>query len=99
MAEKGFGLRTSAFDYRITGRGGQGIENMELRRRDGDAVIAVFPVSDDEEVMLVADGGIVIRCPVTTCTSPGGAAGHHDLQVGDGEGAADDDRQSDAGEP
>ncbi len=64
VTEKGFGVRTSAYDYRITGRGGQGIENMDLRRRDGDAVVAVFPVGNNEEVMLVTDGGMVIRCPV-----------------------------------
>jgi DNA gyrase subunit A len=64
VTERGFGVRTSAYDYRITGRGGQGIENMDLRRRDGDAVVAVFPVGNNEEVMLVTDGGMVIRCPV-----------------------------------
>jgi DNA gyrase subunit A len=64
VTEKGFGVRTSAYDYRITGRGGQGIENMDLRRRDGDAVVAVFPVGNNDQVMLVTDGGMVIRCPV-----------------------------------
>jgi DNA gyrase subunit A len=63
VTEKGFGVRTSAYDYRITGRGGQGIENMDLRRRD-DAVVAVFPVGNNGQVMLVTDGGMVIRCPV-----------------------------------
>ena len=61
--EKGFGVRTSAYDYRITGRGGQGIDNMDLDRR-GDAVVAVFPVAPDDQIMLVTDGGQVIRCPV-----------------------------------
>jgi DNA gyrase subunit A len=63
VTEKGFGVRTSGYDYRITGRGGQGIENMDLRRRD-DAVVAVFPVGHNDQVMLVTDGGMVIRCPV-----------------------------------
>ena len=38
ITEKGFGVRSSAYDYRITGRGGQGIDNMDLRaaqRRGG----------------------------------------------------------------
>src|SRR5439155_17610721 len=43
VTEKGFGARSSAYDYRITGRGGQGINNINLSRR-GDAVVAVFPV-------------------------------------------------------
>jgi DNA gyrase subunit A len=64
VTEKGFGVRTSAYDYRITGRGGQGIDNMDLRRRDGDAVVAVFPVGSNDQIMLVTDGGMVIRCPV-----------------------------------
>ena len=64
VTEKGFGVRSSAYDYRITGRGGQGINNMDLRRRDGDAVVAVFPVGGNDQIMLVTDGGMVIRCPV-----------------------------------
>jgi len=64
VTERGFGVRTSAYDYRTTGRGGQGIENMDLRRREGDAVVAVFPVGNNDQVMLITDGGTVIRCPV-----------------------------------
>jgi DNA gyrase subunit A len=63
VTEKGYGVRTSAYDYRITGRGGQGIDNMDLTRRS-DAIIAVFPVGQNDQVMLVTDGGMVIRCPV-----------------------------------
>jgi DNA gyrase subunit A len=63
VTERGFGVRTSAYDYRITGRGGQGIENMDLRRRDGDAVMAVFPVGGNEQSMWVTDAGMVSRCP------------------------------------
>jgi DNA gyrase subunit A len=37
---------------------------MDLRRRDGDAVIAVFPVGANDQIMLVTDAGMVIRCPV-----------------------------------
>jgi DNA gyrase subunit A len=63
VTEKGFGVRSSAYDYRITGRGGQGIDNMDLSRRQ-DAIVAVFSVSQKDQVMLVTDGGMVIRCPV-----------------------------------
>jgi DNA gyrase subunit A len=63
VTEKGFGVRSSAYDYRITGRGGQGIDNMDLSRRQ-DAIVAVFPVGHRDQVMLVTDGGMVIRCPV-----------------------------------
>jgi len=63
VTEKGFGVRSSAYDYRITGRGGQGIDNMDLSRRR-DAIVAVFPVGHNDQVMLVTDGAMVIRCPV-----------------------------------
>jgi DNA gyrase subunit A len=63
ITEKGFGVRTSAYDYRITGRGGQGIENMELGRRT-DAIVAVFPVHHRDQIMLVSNAGTVIRMPV-----------------------------------
>ena len=63
ITEKGFGVRTSAYDYRITGRGGQGIENMVLARR-ADAIVAVFPVQHRDQVMLVSNAGTVIRLPV-----------------------------------
>ncbi|MBV9861311.1 MAG: DNA gyrase subunit A [Alphaproteobacteria bacterium] len=63
VTEKGFGVRSSAYDYRITGRGGQGIDNMDLTRRR-DSIVAVFPVGQNGQIMLVTDGGMVIRCPV-----------------------------------
>jgi DNA gyrase subunit A len=63
LTEKGFGVRSSAYNYRITRRGGQGINNMDLTRRS-DAVIAVFPVGHNDQIMLVTDAGMVIRCPV-----------------------------------
>ena len=62
VTEKGFGVRSSAYDYRITGRGGQGINNMDLTRRS-DAVVAMFPVGDNDQIMLVTDAGLVLRCP------------------------------------
>jgi DNA gyrase subunit A len=63
ITEKGFGARSSAYDYRITGRGGQGLNNMTLAKRH-DHVVAVFPVTHKDQIMLVSDGGTVIRCPV-----------------------------------
>jgi DNA gyrase subunit A len=46
----------------VTGRGGQGIWNMEMGGRNG-AVVAAFPVRAGEELMLVSDGGQTIRMP------------------------------------
>jgi DNA gyrase subunit A len=59
----GYGKRTSAFEYRVTNRGGQGIINIETSKRNGP-VVAAFPVADEDQLMLVTDGGQVIRIPV-----------------------------------
>ena len=63
VSERGFGKRTSAYEYRVTGRGGQGIWNIEMNERNGP-VVATFPVTDDHQVMLVTDGGQMIRMPI-----------------------------------
>jgi len=85
VTEKGFGVRSSAYDYRITGRGGQGLNNMELSRRQ-DAVVAVFPIGHNDQIMLVTDGGMVIRVPVHDIRiARRGSAGVVVFKVGDGE--------------
>jgi len=63
VSERGFGKRSSAYEYRIAGRGGQGIWNMEMSERNGP-IVATFPVKDGQEIMLVTDGGQIIRLPV-----------------------------------
>ena len=63
ISENGFGKRTSAYEYRITNRGGQGIINIETSDRNGP-VIASFPVLDSDDVMLVTNEGRNIRSPV-----------------------------------
>jgi DNA gyrase subunit A len=65
VTDSGFGKRSSAYEYRVTGRGGQGIANITLNaRRNGLAVAASFPVRTGDDVMLVTDGGRLIRVPV-----------------------------------
>ena len=63
VSDKGFGKRTSSYEYRITGRGGKGIVAMAVNPRNGP-LIASFPVEHGDEIMLVTDGGQLIRCPV-----------------------------------
>jgi DNA gyrase subunit A len=63
ITAKGFGKRTSAYEYRVTGRGGQGIANIETSARNG-SVAASFPVTERDQIMLVTDGGQLIRCPI-----------------------------------
>jgi DNA gyrase subunit A len=62
VASTGFGKRTSAYEYRVTGRGGKGVDLMNL---PGDAMVAAaFPVAPRDQIMLMTDGGTLIRCPV-----------------------------------
>ncbi len=63
LSTNGFGKRTSSFEYRITGRGGKGIVAMAVNQRNGP-LVASMPVEDGDEIMLVTDGGQLIRCPV-----------------------------------
>ena len=60
---KGFGKRTSAYEYRITGRGGSGIVSIATSKRNGD-VVASFPVGDKDQVMMITDAGRLIRIPI-----------------------------------
>ena len=63
VTENGYGKRTSAYEYRVTSRGGQGVANIETSARNGP-VVAAFPVEPGDQIMLVTDGGTMIRSPV-----------------------------------
>ena len=66
LTKSGLGKRTSAYQYRVTGRGGQGITNILLGSRSGNgaAVVASFPIRGGDDVLLVTDAGRLIRVPV-----------------------------------
>lgn len=59
----GYGKRSSSYEYRVTGRGGQGIANMEMSPRNKE-VVSSFPIENDNQIMMVTDGGKLIRMPV-----------------------------------
>ncbi|MBI1204380.1 MAG: DNA gyrase subunit A [Rhodopseudomonas sp.] len=70
LSERGFGKRTSSYEYRITGRGGKGIVAMDIwEKTKGDwqikpkigKLVASFPIEEDDEVMLVTNAGKLIR--------------------------------------
>ena len=61
VTNAGFGKRSSAYDYRVTGRGGQGITNIILGGRKGTEVVGTLPVRSGTDVMLVTDAGRLIR--------------------------------------
>ncbi len=73
LSEKGYGKRSSSFEYRITGRGGKGIVAMDIWEGKKGAeqikakigrLVASFPVEEPDQIMLVTDGGKLIRTPV-----------------------------------
>jgi DNA gyrase subunit A len=63
VSENGYGKRSSAYEYRVSGRGGKGILAMTVTERNGQ-LLAAFPVEEVDQIMLVTDGGTLIRCPV-----------------------------------
>ena len=63
VTSKGFGKRTSAYEYRATGRGGSGIWNMKLSAKNGE-IVCSYTILDSDEIMLVTNGGQIIRMPV-----------------------------------
>ena len=63
VSANGYGKRSSSYEYRVTGRGGKGIVAMVVNKRNGN-LVASFPVGESDEIMLVSDGGQLIRCPV-----------------------------------
>ena len=73
ITSAGYGKRSSALEYRVAGRGGQGIAAANLGRR-GDTIVASFPVEDDDQIMLATSTGQSIRCPVAGISRQGRAA-------------------------
>jgi DNA gyrase subunit A len=74
VTNKGFGKRTSSYEYRVSGRGGQGVTNMALTSKNGGEVVATFPVTDSHQIMLVSDKGQLIRTPVENVRITGRSA-------------------------
>lgn len=63
VTEKGYGKRTSAFEYRVTNRGGSGVTGIGIGKKNG-AVVASFPVEGGDQIMLMTDKGTLIRTQV-----------------------------------
>jgi DNA gyrase subunit A len=73
VSERGYGKRSSSYEYRITNRGGKGLVAMaiwegkkgsETIKEKIGPLVASFPVEEADQLMLVTDGGQLIRCPV-----------------------------------
>jgi DNA gyrase subunit A len=65
VCANGYGKRSSAYEYRRTGRGGQGITNIDNIGRNG-AVVASFPAFNGEQLMLITDQAKMIRLEIGT---------------------------------
>jgi DNA gyrase subunit A len=98
ISEKGFGKRTSSYEYRTTGRGGKGIVAMAITERNG-RLVASFPVEESDQIMLVTDGGQLIRCPVDGIRIAGRSTqGVIVFSTAEGERVASVERLSEEGE-
>ncbi|VAW02842.1 DNA gyrase subunit A [hydrothermal vent metagenome] len=66
LSDNGYGKRSSAYEYRVSGRGGKGLKahNLKLAKMEDAKLAASFPVNVEDGLMLVTDGGQLIRIPV-----------------------------------
>jgi DNA gyrase subunit A len=98
VTQKGFGKRSSSFEYRTSGRGGKGIIAIVVNNRNGP-VCASFPVEDSDQIMLVTDGGQLIRTPVRGIRVAGrNTQGVTIFRTGDAEKVVSVERIGDVGE-
>jgi DNA gyrase subunit A len=65
VTENGYGKRTAVSEYKLQSRGGKGVFTIKTSERNGN-VVGVLPVVDEDQVMLVANSGKVIRMPMDT---------------------------------
>ncbi|MBI1239461.1 MAG: DNA gyrase subunit A [Alphaproteobacteria bacterium] len=99
VSENGFGKRSSAFDYRVANRGGQGITAMSVSKRNGP-LVAAFPVEDGDQLMLITDLGQTIRVPVRQIRIAGRATqGVTLFRMEEGERVVSVERIAEADEP
>ncbi|MCE5277444.1 MAG: DNA gyrase subunit A [Planctomycetaceae bacterium] len=72
VCENGYGKRTDFDEYRIQGRGGSGIINIKTTDRNGK-VVAMKSIRDNDELMLITSGGMIVRTAVSELRSIGRA--------------------------
>nr|WP_320010916.1 DNA gyrase subunit A [uncultured Desulfobulbus sp.] len=65
VTENGYGKRTAASEYKLQARGGKGVFAIKTSERNGE-VVGVLPVVDEDQVMLIANSGKIIRMPMDT---------------------------------
>jgi len=73
VTKNGFGKRTQASEYRAQSRGGKGIINIKVTAKNG-AVVGLKAVSDRDDIILITQGGMIVRCAVKDIRATGRAA-------------------------
>jgi DNA gyrase subunit A len=73
VTERGYGKQTLLSEYRLQSRGGKGVINVKTTERNGK-VVAVMPVKDDDEVMIITSQGKVVRLETSGIRETGRAA-------------------------
>jgi DNA gyrase subunit A len=73
ISEQGFGKQTKITDYRFQSRGGKGVINMKTNEKTGK-VVAVFPVDDQSEIMIITQQGKLIRLEANDIRKTGRSA-------------------------
>src|SRR3546814_7103303 len=90
VCANGYGKLSSAYEYRRTGLGGQGITNIDNIRRNGP-VVASFPATQGDQLMLVTNQAKLIRMPLDSLRVIGrGSAGVRLFDVAEGEHVVSD---------
>lgn len=83
--ENGYGKRTLLDEYRLSGRGGQGVISIHVNERNGK-VVGALQVNTEDEVMLISNKGTLVRVPVAEISVIGrNTQGVRLIQLGDGE--------------
>ena len=70
VTEKGFGKRSPVSAYRLQSRGGVGVTNIKVTDKNGK-VAGIAHVSDDDQILVISEQGMIIRVPVSTIRSMG----------------------------
>jgi DNA gyrase subunit A len=98
--EQGYGKRSSSYEFRISGRGGKGIKATDQSKLDEiGKLVAAFPVEPTDQIMLVSDGGQLIRVPVGQIRIVSRASkGVRIFNTGEGEKVVSVEHISDIGE-
>ena len=98
LSTRGYGKRSSSYEYRTSGRGGKGIVAMVVNERNGK-LCASFPIEQTDQIILVTDAGQLIRCPVGDVRIAGrNTQGVRVFRTGDDEHVVSVERLRDDGE-